>query len=88
MAFGVHTNCSSIHRSKMEFFGFFDILTIHNDEYILCKPCFRPSLCVFHPVWVFFLWGGGRGGKGAGAQPACALFQPPKLILLFSDHPK
>ena len=23
---------------------------------ILCKACFRPSLCVFHPIWVF-----GRG---------------------------
>ena len=20
---------------------------------ILCKACFRPSLCVFHPIWVF-----------------------------------
>ena len=34
---------------------FFDILTIHNDQI----PCFRPSLCVFHPIWVF--------GRGWGA---------------------
>ena len=31
---------------------------------MLCKACFRPSLCVFHPIWV---WGGG-GTKGCRAH--------------------
>ena len=32
---------------------------------MLCKACFRPSLCVFHPIWV---WGGGGGPKGCRAH--------------------
>ena len=62
MAFGVCTNCSSsfppstnkkwkILQKKI------DIATTRNDE--ICYVCFRPPLCVFHPIWVL---GGGRGG--------------------------
>ena len=35
----------------------------------------RQPLCVFHPIWVL----GGGGPKGAGSQPACAVFQPRQL---------
>ena len=36
---------------------------------ILCKAYFGPSLCVFHPIWVFFFCGGlGGGPKGVGAH--------------------
>ena len=31
---------------------------------MLCKACFSPFLCVFHPIWV---WGGG-GTKGCRAH--------------------
>ena len=40
---------------------------------ILCKACFRPYSCAFHPFWVF-----GRG-QGARAQPACAIFHSRQL---------
>ena len=32
---------------------------------MLCKECFGPCLCVFHPIWV---WGGGGGTKGSRAH--------------------
>ena len=34
---------------------------------MLCKACFRPSLCVFHPIWLC-VWGGGGGTKGSRAH--------------------
>ena len=66
---------SSLGSSKMEISetDFSDILTIQNDQIILCKACFSPSLCVFHPIGVL---GGGAAPKGAGAQFAYAVFQP------------
>ena len=62
MAFGVCTNrLSSFPPSigqKWKIFAkhFFDIVTTYNDEIMLCKACFSPLLCVFHPIW---LLGGG-----------------------------
>ena len=41
---------------------------------MLCKACFNPSLCGFHPIWVL-----GGGPQGARAQPAYAVFQPRQL---------
>ena len=82
---------SSLGSSNMEISEtcFFDTLTIQKDQIsLLCKACFSPSLCVFHPIWV--LGGGGGAPKGSGAQPADAVFWPqqlkkwkfPKLIFL------
>ena len=31
---------------------------------MLCKACCSPSLCVLHPIWVFFLGGGLPRGLG------------------------
>ena len=82
MAFGVFTNClSSFPPSTGQKWKFlqkkFDIVTTHNDD-MLCKACFSPSLCVFHPIWV--LGGGGGLPRGpAGAQPAYVVYQPRQL---------
>ena len=45
----------------------------------VCKACFRPYLCVFHPIWV--LRRGERRGvsQGIGAQLAYAVFHPRHL---------
>ena len=80
MAFGVCTNYfSSFPPSTGQEWKIlqkkFDIVTTHNDE--ICKACFSPSLCVFHPIWV---WGGGGGApKGSRAQPAYVVYQPRQL---------
>ena len=92
MAFGVFTNCLSSFPpytgQKWKFLQKnFDIVTTHNHD-MLCKACFSPSLCVFHPIWVL---GGGGGGapKGAGRGTTCLCSLPasaaqkwkfPKLI--------
>ena len=38
-----------------------------------------PFLYVFYPIWVSFGGGGGGAPKGAGAQPAHAVFKPWQL---------
>ena len=95
MAFGVCTNClSSFPPSTAQKWKnlqfFFDIVTTYNDEICYVKHVLDP-LCVFFTL--FGCWGGVGGGlqtatqtdsirgapKGAGAQPACAVFQPRQL---------
>ena len=69
----VHKQFSSLYKSKMENFAyhFFDVLTTHNDQICCLKHGLDPLCVLCHPVWVL-----GGGPKGAGAQPACAVFQP------------
>ena len=48
---------STLRSSKMEFSETeFLIWTIHSDQ--ISYVCFRPSSCVFHPIWAL-----GRGGE-------------------------
>ena len=55
MAFGVFTNCFSSFRPSIgqkwkilqNIFFDIDMVTTCNDEIMLFKECFRPSLCVF-----------------------------------------
>ena len=71
---------STLGSSKMEISetDFFDTLTIQSDQISYVKP-------VLAPLYVFFTLlgcsgrGGGGGPKGAGAQPAHAVFQPWQL---------
>ena len=55
---------------------FFDILTIHNDQICYVKHVLNPLYVVF--TLVGCLEGGGTP-KGAGAQPAEAVFHPLQL---------
>ena len=63
---------------------FLDIVTIHNDEISYVMHVLAP-LCVFFNL--FGCWGGGGGPKGAGAQPANAVFQGHNVLMQFSSFP-
>ena len=54
---------------------------------MLCKACFRPSLSLFHPIWV-----SGLGSKGSRAQPTdtCTTGAQHRTLqerAIFSHHP-
>ena len=72
---------SSLGSSKMEIYepDFFDILTIQNDRESYVKHDLAPLYVVFTLFGCFGGGGGGRAPKGAGAQPAYAVFQPRQL---------
>ena len=55
---------------------YFDILTIQNDQISYVNHVLAP-LHIFFTL--FGCWGGGGAPKGAGAQPAYAVFQPQQL---------
>ena len=75
---------STLYRSKWKIFAthFFDIVTTHNDEISYVKPILAP-LCVFFTLFGC-VWGGGGGApKGAGAQAAYAVLQPPSKMIKY-----